>query len=302
MVRVLTLLSALVLVVPAQAQGLLSRARRATYGKPRSAARPPLVTPVDPPEDDRPLDTHANTHPASDEPWTLEEIAGLGALAGLAVTSPLWAPAVVLGDDGANGYIPAHPYALPNANYLLPSRDGRRNAEGASPLAPDYLKMWGLRAGVEDGSRFDGVNRLGGRAWFDSSSRLGVTCNWDHFSERLPDGTSDEFVLADLAVTYRIAERDWIQMHAGVGGRGLFDRYRARGGFNFLYSADVFPIEPLVVSAAVEAGHLNEAFTLRLRASAGLQWDRLEVYAGYDWLRIGGVDLHGPMAGLRVWF
>lgn len=93
-----------------------------------------------------------------------------------------------------------------------------------------------------------------------------------------------------------------MQMHLGLGARGLFSRSLVRGGFNLLYSADIYPIEPLVISACGEAGNINKAFTMRLRASAGLQLRNVEAFIGYDWLRIGGADLHGPMAGLRLTF
>ncbi|MBY0233156.1 MAG: hypothetical protein K2W96_28055 [Gemmataceae bacterium] len=189
-----------------------------------------------------------------------------------------------------------HPYALDYASYLDTTGFGRGSD------APQPTKGWGTRLGLENGNDFSGLNRLGGRAWLDTTARLGVTTSWDHFQERLPGGGTDELVLGDLMLTWRFAQAEWMQMHAGLGGRGLFDRYRVRGGFNFLYSADVFPIEPLVLSSSVEVGHLNEAFTLRLRASAGVQWKHAEAFVGYDWLRIGGADLHGPMAGLRLWF
>ena len=33
----------------------------------------------------------------------------------------------------------------------------------------------------------------------------------------------------------------------------------------------------------------------------GVQMQHVEVFAGYDWLRIGAA-LHGPMVGVRLWF
>jgi hypothetical protein len=91
-------------------------------------------------------------------------------------------------------------------------------------------------------------------------------------------------------------------MHAGLGARGLFDSYRTRAGVNFQYGADLFPVDPVVVSTLLELGNLNEAFVMRLRANVGVQLRHVELFGGYDWLRIGGADLHGPMAGVRVWF
>jgi hypothetical protein len=301
MIRVLAVFAVFLASTCAFGQGLLARARHATYGKPRSSAPAPQTA--------LPAGGTGWASRPSGSYWSSEEEEALGALAvaglfvgGVAVTSPLWGPAALLEDNTHNVYFPAHPYALADSNYALASSHGRNNPSDASPFDHDYLKMWGLRAGVEDGSRFDGVNRVGARAWFDNSSRLGCTANWDIYTERLPCGCVDQLTLGDLAFTYRIAQSGFLQMHAGLGGRGMFSAGTTRGGFNFLYSADLFPLDPVVISTSAEAGHLNDAFTLRLHASVGANWHRLEAYAGYDWLRIGGVDLHGPMLGLRLWF
>ena len=47
---------------------------------------------------------------------------------------------------------------------------------------------------------------------------------------------------------------------------------------------------------------VRPAVVTRVRASVGVQFRHAELFAGYDWLRIGGADLHGPMAGVRLWF
>ena len=30
--------------------------------------------------------------------------------------------------------------------------------------------------------------------------------------------------------------------------------------------------------------------------------DRFELFGGYDYRRIGNIELKGPMAGLQIWF
>ena len=49
-------------------------------------------------------------------------------------------------------------------------------------------------------------------------------------------------------------------------------------------------------------GNLDHAFVTRVRGSVGIQLQHAELFAGYDWLRIGSADLHGPMVGVRFWF
>jgi hypothetical protein len=39
-----------------------------------------------------------------------------------------------------------------------------------------------------------------------------------------------------------------------------------------------------------------------LSSSVGAIWNGWELFAGYDFLRIGTVNLQGPMVGLRFWF
>jgi hypothetical protein len=38
------------------------------------------------------------------------------------------------------------------------------------------------------------------------------------------------------------------------------------------------------------------------RATAGLLWDRFEVFGGWQATWIGDVTLDGPTAGVRLWF
>jgi hypothetical protein len=91
-------------------------------------------------------------------------------------------------------------------------------------------------------------------------------------------------------------------MHAGLGARLLTDRLDTRAGINGLYGIDLFPLQPWILSASVELGTLDDAFVVHARATIGATFRRWEFYGGYDFQRIGSVNLQGPMLGLRVWF
>jgi len=39
-----------------------------------------------------------------------------------------------------------------------------------------------------------------------------------------------------------------------------------------------------------------------LTGGAGVNWTHAELFAGYDYLNIGGVALQGLFVGLRLWF
>ncbi len=37
-------------------------------------------------------------------------------------------------------------------------------------------------------------------------------------------------------------------------------------------------------------------------ASLGVMWKRVEFFSGYDYRKIGPVELEGPLFGARVWW
>jgi hypothetical protein len=296
MVRYLTLLAVLLVVTSAPAQGKLEQAREATYAPPRSASSDGGKSK----DDDKPSSKSSDS--SSDD----GELGGLAfVLAGYAVTAPFWGPYLLLEGNGEikpTAYFPGHPYALPNSDFLDLRENGLKDEPPRSFFDPERLKLWSVRANVEDGHDFNSINRLGARLQLDTTSRFGIATNWDWYQEKLPGGRLDDLVLGDTELTFRFAQSEWLQMHAGLGGRCLLDRCHRRGGFNFLYSAELYPVRPLAVTASAELGNLNHAFTMRLRSTVGVQMQNVEAYVGYDWVNIGGVDLHGPMAGLRLSF
>jgi hypothetical protein len=91
-------------------------------------------------------------------------------------------------------------------------------------------------------------------------------------------------------------------MHTGLGVRVLADRSDPRAGFNFLYGADLFALNPLVLSTVLDLGNLDAAFVIHMRTTVGIVYRHGELLAGYDFLRIGSVNLQGPLIGLRFWF
>lgn len=203
-------------------------------------------------------------------------------------------------------YAFASPFLVPSALFeTIPADASFTPApywDGPGYLRSELGKTWNLRLSAENGNDFNGLNRVGARAMLDTGTRLGISTNWDHYVERLSCGCVDELTFGDLMVTYRFVQAPTVQMHAGLGMRALFDHSRVRGGVNFLYGGEFYPFDPIVLAAQAEVGHLKEAFTYRLRGTAGVQWRRAELFVGYDWFHIGGVDLHGPLAGLRLSF
>src|SRR5262249_7010122 len=154
----------------------------------------------------------------------------------------------------------------------------------------------------EDGNDFRGLNRLNGAFVLDTTTRFGLRTSWNWLDERRPCGCHDDMVLGDINLTYRFAQDERVQMYAGIGARILADPWRTNAGVTVLYGADFFPVRPVVVSPLVDGVNLGSAGVIHARGTVGYCFGRWEAFAGYDFLRIGSVNLQGPLAGLRLWF
>ncbi len=229
----------------------------------------------------------------------LGEILGPGFV--FVFASPFWIPYQALGDDlQTYRYFAKHPYQAGYPGYLL------RNLAGSAELAGTWSermhpKAWAVRLTVEDGDDFAGLKRFHGQFRLDTTSRFGFVTNWNAFHERLGGGC-DALVLGDFNLTYRFAQSETAALRAGLGARVLADRYSNNWGFNFNYGGEVFPVRPLVLTADLDLGSLGSAFVFHARGTAGMIWRGWEVFTGYDFLRIGAVNLQGPLVGVRFWF
>jgi hypothetical protein len=215
------------------------------------------------------------------------------------VVVPYWVPAKLLGDDfGTHGYFLPYPYAN--------SRPGSMQfhlSQGDKPLAhEDHVQWWLARVAVEESNDFHSLNRVTGHLLLDSWFRVGLQTSWSYLTENLKGNKHDNMGLGDVNLVFRFAQNEYVQMRSGLGVRLSTDSHETHAGFNFTYSADIYPIRPLVFSALIDAGTLGSAGLFHGRISAGVQWRKCELYAGYHYLLIGSVDLQGPVAGLRFWF
>ena len=159
-----------------------------------------------------------------------------------------------------------------------------------------------LRAGLEGGSNFDGINRAGLHLFLDSEPRIGLKSGWDLLSEKLARGGRDEMTIGDVTVTYRVVQLEAFQAHLGLGGRFLIDSGNDHSGMNVYFGFDLFPKQPVHLFGSVEVGSLGDATFSRYRGGLGIHVGRAEFYAGYDHMKIGSVNIQGPMLGVRLWF
>lgn len=168
------------------------------------------------------------------------------------------------------------------------------------PARPS-IKGWSGRFSLDASNDFDGLNRFNAGLLLESSRGLGAETSWTHLYERLPGGGHDQMLLGDLNLTLGMHAR-YVQVRVGAGGRLATDRRQTHGGPNLTMGLDIYPFKPATLSTRVDVGTLGEAKVFHVRSTVGFLWKRLEFFTGYDSLRIGPVDLQGPVAGIRFWF
>lgn len=222
-----------------------------------------------------------------------------GQLFGAALLCPFLAPRTLLeSEDMAEAAFPCHPYPPGHPGHLWLGRSATREI-----VPPEPLRWWSVRARTEYGTDFDGLDRVTGELTLDTASRLGVRTRWDFYREELSScGCTDGIVLTTTDLTFRFAQHEMVEMYTGLGFRSYDDGTDTRFGFNFTYGAEVFFQPPWVLSTTLDAGTLGEAGVFHARAALGAVWHRLELFGGYDFLRIGSVSLQGPLLGIRLWF
>jgi hypothetical protein len=209
----------------------------------------------------------------------------------VAASSPWWIPHVGVDDDLSDwGSFPSAPYDDGHDGYLV--------IETLAPIEADGLSV---RLWTEYGTDFDDLSRIGTRLIVDTAPRFGLDAEWNQWFEETGTG-DDTLSTGDVNLVYRFAQHERIQFRSGLGVNWLNDSHDADFGFNFTYGFDAFPVEPVIVSGTLDLGRIGDASLVHVRSTAGLVWKRAELFTGYDYQRIGPVDLHGLVAGLQFWF
>ncbi len=134
----------------------------------------------------------------------------------------------------------------------------------------------------------------------DTSIRLGLKANWTYYYEKLSTG-SDQFHIFDVNLVFRFAQNEYAQFYVGLGGRGFMDYSGSKGGFNGSYFLNVYPVRPASIGLSIDLGNLGNAFYLQHKLKLGFVFSSLEIYFGYDFVKIGSVNFFGPSFGLQIW-
>jgi hypothetical protein len=177
--------------------------------------------------------------------------------------------------------------------------DGFMMDENWTPAAP---RTWSGRVWAEYGNDFDALDRWSGDALLESGSGWGVGGDWNTYTERLANGGHDRLSIGDVNVLLRFVETPQLQVRAGIGMNWLDDSRRTDFGLNGTLMADWYPRRPWVVSGELDGGWLGSSDTFHGSLSVGVMLNRVELFSGYDYRKIGAAELQGPMFGVRVWF
>jgi hypothetical protein len=226
-----------------------------------------------------------------------ELLAPLAIAAGAVGTSPFWGPPLMIGDGYHHpGYFPEYPYQYERGYMMVDYVDLYDGAD----VREKY--PWAWRARPDYGTNFSGLQWIGGNVLFETTPRIGAETDFRFLTEELPFGGHDDLWLGDANLFWRFAQSDQTQMRAGVGFNWLSDREHSDFGFNATYAIDWYPIQPVVISAEMDLGNLNEAWLFHIRTSAGVTWHGMEAFVGYDLYDIDHFQAQGLVAGMRLWF
>jgi hypothetical protein len=227
-------------------------------------------------------------------------VLGIGKLAFWAATSPVWLPKSLLDDTSFDpGCFARYPYRCDLDGYMAPDEEFIRQQY---PWLESDRYAWMVRLRGEYGGDFDDMSRAGGQLLFDTASRWGIDAEANYLREQSPPDRRDQLWLGDANLVYRFAQSPKLQMRTGLGMNWLADEFGSDVGFNFTYSGDFLPADPWIVSAEIDWGKLGHAGLFHGRATVGVHFHRLEVYAGYDYLDVGDTQINTAVSGVRIWY
>jgi hypothetical protein len=206
------------------------------------------------------------------------------------VTSPVTVPIVILDDDYDR--VPD----FPDAPY-----QGKSDGYLRMTAPTDVSRAWAGRFSIDTGGNFDDLYSASGRLQLEHQNRFGLDASWSYLNEQVI-GHRDALTLGDANVVFRFAQGEAAQFYSGIGLNWLADNGDFDAGFNFTYGGDWFPLKPLVVSSSIDLGTLGAATLFRSRTTIGAMIDRFEIYSGFDYLNVEGVDIPTGIAGLRLWY
>lgn len=193
-------------------------------------------------------------------------------------------------DEGFSTPLYFHPYPYFNANQGYFSLDETENT-----------RFWAIDLSPEFKVYKDEVYGYGLNLNIRANFRIELQADYNYLEEKLDNGSTDSLALGNVNLLFRFAQNPYLLMRSGIGMNMLIDT-EDDFGFNFTYSADIYPIKPLFLSARIDLGGLGDATFIRFRATVGFIWKQFELNAGFEYYDIGDVSLEGGTLGFKVYF
>lgn len=205
-----------------------------------------------------------------------------------------------------------YPYADGELGWLVSEKSSPVPKESLPPgVAPasnrENLSLFGGAVRGEYTDCGDGLKRYA-EAIQVSFTYLRLETEWQRYIEHLPNGSTDSLTLGTLGVAIAFPVKDHITLTIGAGASFYHDPYGDETGWYGKAGLELYPIRPLILNAEVWGGYVRadeysaETFIGGGRATAGVVWNRFELYGGWQATWIEAVTLSGPTVGLRVWF
>lgn len=165
-----------------------------------------------------------------------------------------------------------------------------------------YHKDLSVRTAFWFGTDFDQLNTWNTALRIDGRDAFGLDGQWAYLTESTVPGKQDWMHLGDINLTVPLIEREHVLVRSGAGLNLLVDRQGTVADYNVTLTTNWFPIQPVNFGFEVDYGELGRAHQLHLLSTTGLNFRHLEMFGGYEYRRIGGVELQGPLFGLRLWW
>lgn len=195
-----------------------------------------------------------------------------------------------------------YPYASPLGAYILDAEllvastaqanlDARLRADHtkAQPWAGQLMLDAGFLHGVAH-STFDARVHMPGR--------IGLAARNAFLYE---PSVRDYSILGAFDIGVRALQAHWLMVHLFAGVVWFGHAPDLFGGAEIGLSFDAFLGKPWVLSGRVGGGFAEDAAIPHARLQLGYLFGRVEVFAGYEYLQIGSIDLSTPFLGTRLW-
>nr|MDQ3032434.1 hypothetical protein [Myxococcota bacterium] len=161
---------------------------------------------------------------------------------------------------------------------------------------------------LEGGYVIDGVGRALASVRVITMIPLEAHLAYSMYFEPRSGGRLDAIALGRLGLAWRPVDEDEAHLRIGGSLRHWQDAQGARLGGEAFVGLDLFVEEPLVISLEGSIGIVGDAAMFEARGTLGIMMGPAELYAGWHHLaispldtRFAGVELTGPIAGLRLW-